>query len=62
MNHNDKMIGLIEGFIKEYQQMIADEQDPEVRSRYQNQLQLLMNDHDKLMGQQFLKQVREWDN
>ena len=62
MNHNDKMIGLIEGFIKKYRQMIADEQDPEVRSRYQNQLQLLMNDHDKLVGQQFLKQVREWDN
>ena len=62
MNHNDKMIGLIEGFIKEYQQMIADEQDPELLSRYQNQLQLLMDDHDKLVGQQFLKQVREWGN
>ena len=62
MNHNDKMIGLIEGFIKEYQQMIADEQDPELLSRYQNQLQLLMDDHDKLVGQQFLKQVRKWGN
>ena len=61
MNHNDKMIGLLEGFIKEYQQMIADEQDPEIRSQHQNQLDLLMNDHDKLVGRQFLQQVREWD-
>ena len=62
MNHNDKMIGLLEGFIKEYQEMIAEEEDPEIRSQHQNQLDLLMNDHDKLVGQQFLKQVKEWDN
>ena len=61
MNHNDKMIGLLEGFIKEYQQMIAEEEDPEIRSQHQNQLQLLMNDHDKLVGQQFLRQVKEWN-
>ena len=62
MNHNDKMIGLLEGFIKEYQEMIAEEEDPEIRSQHQNQLDLLMNDHDKLVGQQFLRQVKEWDN
>jgi len=61
VNHNDKMIGLLEGFIKEYQQMIAEEEDPEIRSQHQNQLRLLMNDHDKLVGQQFLRQVKEWN-
>ena len=58
----EKQIGFLEHFIKEYQKLLKEERDHETRSELQGQLELCMDDHDKLTGELFFANLKEQQN